>query len=71
MEWTGELPLGLFTGRRIFTVSPGDGEVEFRMLVQLSGLLAPLMVKPLGNRQLEIDSFSSALKVRAKQDEAE
>jgi uncharacterized protein YndB with AHSA1/START domain len=67
MEWTGGLPLGLFTGRRILTVTPGDGAVEFRMLVQMSGLLAPLMVKAVGNRQSEIDSFSSALKVRAEQ----
>ncbi|HEV3448005.1 MAG TPA: SRPBCC domain-containing protein [Gemmataceae bacterium] len=69
MEWTGGLPLGLFIGRRIFTVTPGDGAAEFRMLVQMSGLLASLMVKAVGNRQPEIDSFSSALKVRAEQDQ--
>jgi uncharacterized protein YndB with AHSA1/START domain len=67
MEWTGGLPQGLFTGRRILTVTPVDGAVEFRMLVRMSGLLAPLMVKAVGNRQTEIDSFSSALKVRADQ----
>jgi uncharacterized protein YndB with AHSA1/START domain len=67
MEWTGGLPLGLFTGRRILTVTPVDGAVEFRMLVRMSGLFAPLMVKAVGNRQTEIDSFSSALKVRAEQ----
>jgi len=67
MEWTGGLPLGLFTGRRVFTVTPGQGAaVEFRMLVQMSGLLAPLMVKAVGNRQVEIDGFSSALKERAE-----
>jgi hypothetical protein len=66
-EWTGGLPLGLFVGRRIFTVTPRDGTVEFCMLVQMSGLLAPLMVKAVGDRQREIDGFSSALKVRAEQ----
>jgi uncharacterized protein YndB with AHSA1/START domain len=66
MEWTGGLPLGLFTGRRILTVTPGDGAVEFRMLVQMSGLLESLMVKAVGNRQVEIDGFSSALKVHAE-----
>jgi uncharacterized protein YndB with AHSA1/START domain len=66
MEWTGGLPLGLFTGRRTFTVTPGDSVVEFRMLVQMSGLLAPLMVKAVGNRQAEIDGFSAALKARAE-----
>jgi uncharacterized protein YndB with AHSA1/START domain len=69
MEWTGGLPLGLFTGRRILTLTPSDGAVEFCMLVQMSGLLASLMVKAVGNRQVEIDGFSSALKVRAEQDE--
>jgi len=69
MEWTGGLPLRLFTGRRILTVTPGDGVVEFRMLVQMSGLLAGLMVKAVGNRQTEIDGFSSALKARAEQHE--
>jgi uncharacterized protein YndB with AHSA1/START domain len=68
MEWTGGLTLGLFTGRRILTLSPTDGAVEFCMLVQMSGLLAPLMVKSVGNRQAEIDSFSAALKARAEQD---
>jgi hypothetical protein len=67
MEWTGGLPLGLFTGRRILTVTPGNGAVEFAMLVRMSGPLAGLMVKSVGNRQAEIDGFSAALKVRAEQ----
>jgi hypothetical protein len=67
MEWTGGLPLGLFTGRRILTVTPKDGACEFCMLVQMSGPLASLMVKAVGDRQVEIDGFSSALKVRAEQ----
>jgi uncharacterized protein YndB with AHSA1/START domain len=57
MEWTGGLPLGLFTRRRVFTLTPVRGAVEFRMLVQMSGPLAPLMVKAAGNRQVEIDGF--------------
>jgi uncharacterized protein YndB with AHSA1/START domain len=66
MEWTGGLPLRLFTGRRIFTVTPRDGFVEFCMLVQMSGPLAGLMVKATGDRQPDIDGFSSALKVRVE-----
>jgi uncharacterized protein YndB with AHSA1/START domain len=69
MEWTGGLPLGLFTGRRILTVTPGEGAVEFRMLVQMSGLLAGMMVKAVGDRQAEIDAFSAALKARAERPE--
>jgi len=66
MEWTGGLPLGLFTGRRLFTVAPVDGAVEFRMLVQMSGLLSSLMVKAVGDRQTEIDGFAQALKARVE-----
>src|SRR5262252_7714457 len=66
MEWTGGLPFGLFTGRRIFTFCHEAGAAEFSMLVQMSGLLAGLMVKAVGDRQAEIDGFSKALKARAE-----
>jgi uncharacterized protein YndB with AHSA1/START domain len=66
MEWTGGLPLGLFIGRRTLTVTPADGGAEFRMVVQMSGPLASLMVKAVGDRQAEIDAFSAALKAHAE-----
>ena len=62
MEWTGGLPLGLFVGRRMFTVTPRDGHTEFRMHLQMSGPLAPLILKSVGDRQQEIDSFATALR---------
>ena len=67
MEWTGGLPLGLFVGRRILSVTPRDGGSEFRMDLRMSGPLAPLILKSLGDRQPEIDSFSAALRARAEQ----
>lgn len=52
MEWIGGLPIGLFTGRRLFTVAPADdGGADFRMLVTMSGPLASLMVKATGDRR--------------------
>jgi uncharacterized protein YndB with AHSA1/START domain len=66
MEWTGGLPLGLFTGLRILTVTPSDAGVEFRMVVRMSGPLASLMVRAVGDRQAEIDAFAAALKARAE-----
>jgi uncharacterized protein YndB with AHSA1/START domain len=66
MEWTGGLPLGLFIGRRTLTVTPTDDGAEFRMVVQMSGPLASLMVKAVGDRQAEIDAFSAALKAHAE-----
>jgi uncharacterized protein YndB with AHSA1/START domain len=66
MEWTGGMPLGLFVGRRLLTVTPHDGGAAFRMLVTMTGPLASLMVKSTGDRQPEIDQFSAALKARAE-----
>ena len=66
MEWTGGLPLGLFVGRRTFTIVPVSGGAEFRMDVRMSGPLAPLILKSVGDRQPEIDRFSAALKQRAE-----
>ena len=66
MEWTGGLPLGLFVGLRTFTLLPRDGVVEFRMYLRMSGPLAPLILKSVGDRQPEIDSFSSALRAHVE-----
>ena len=66
MEWTGGLPFGLFVGRRTLTVSPRDGGAEFRMDVSMTGPLAPLILKSLGDRQPELDSFAAGLKAQAE-----
>ena len=68
MEWIGGLPLGLFVGRRMFFVTPGDGATEFRMDLRMTGLLSPLIIRSVGHRQAEIDSFSAALKKRVEGD---
>jgi hypothetical protein len=61
------LPLGLFVGLRTFTVTPLDGAVECRMDLRMSGPLAWLILKSVGDRQPEVDSFSAALTARAEQ----
>jgi hypothetical protein len=66
MEWLGGMPLGLFTGRRILSVRPHGEGSEFRMVVQMSGLLSGAMVRAVGDRQKEIDAFSAALKAYAE-----
>ena len=66
MEWVGGLPLGLFVGRRTFTVTPVATGAEFRMHLRMSGPLAPLILKSVGDRQPEIERFSAALKHRAE-----
>lgn len=67
MVWVGGLPLGLFVGRREFTVTPVAGGTEFRMHLYMSGPLSPLILKSVGDRQPEIDRFSAELKRYAEQ----
>jgi hypothetical protein len=66
MTWVGGLPFGLFVGRRTFTVAPVPGGAEFRMHLHMSGPLSGMILKSVGDRQPEIDRFSSALKQRAE-----
>lgn len=68
MEWTGGLPLGLFKGVRILSVAPGSrGGTDFRMDLKMSGPLAGPILKSIGDRQPEIDSFTAGLKARAEE----
>jgi uncharacterized protein YndB with AHSA1/START domain len=66
MEWVGGLPLGLFVGRRTFTVTPSAGGCEFRLHLEMSGPMSGPIVKSVGDRQPEVDSFSAALKRKAE-----
>jgi uncharacterized protein YndB with AHSA1/START domain len=66
MQWTGGMPLGLFTGVRTFTVASEGAGARFRMHVRMSGPLAPMIVRSVGDRQPEIDRFSAALKARVE-----
>jgi len=66
MEWTGGLPLGLFVGKRTFTVTPDAAGVRFRLHLRMSGPLAGMIGKSVGDRQPEVDSFAAGLKTRAE-----
>jgi hypothetical protein len=66
MEWTGGMPFGLFIGLRTFSVTPKGDAAEFRLHLRMSGLLSPMIIKSVGDRQPEVDSFAAALKVRAE-----
>jgi hypothetical protein len=60
------VPFGLFTRRRTFTVTPAARAVEFRLHLRMSGLVSPLILKSVGDRQPEVDSFAAVLKARAE-----
>ena len=65
--WTGGLPLGLFMGRRTFTLTPRDGGVvDFALNLQFSGPLSSQIAKSLGDRQPDIDALAAGLKAWAE-----
>jgi hypothetical protein len=67
MVWTGGMPLGLFQGKRTFTLTPGpDGDVEFSMREEYTGLLAPLIGRSIPDLQPAFDAFASDLKRAAE-----
>lgn len=66
MEWTGGIPFGLFVGRRTFTLERRGRHTEFRMRLEMGGPLLFLILKSVGDRQPEVDSFSVALKHQAE-----
>lgn len=67
MVWTGGMPLGLFTGTRVFQLTPqADGRVEFAMREDFTGLLAPLISRSIPDLQPNFDQFAANLKKRAE-----
>jgi hypothetical protein len=67
MVWTGGMPLGLFTGNRDYTLNPlSDGEVEFTMREEYSGLLAWLITRSIPDLQPSFDTFAADLKCHAE-----
>jgi hypothetical protein len=67
MVWAGGMPLGLFTGTRTYTLTPSnDGNVEFAMREEFSGLLAPLITRSIPDLQPAFDTFAADLKRQAE-----
>jgi hypothetical protein len=66
MVWSGGIPLGLFTGRRTYTLTPVTGGTHFEMVEEFSGLFAPLITKSIPDLQPAFDTFAADLKRRAE-----
>jgi len=67
MVWRGGMPLGLFTGERVFTLAPQpNGTVEFAMRETYSGLLAPLIGRTIPDLQPAFDEFAASLRREAE-----
>jgi hypothetical protein len=67
MVWTGGMPLGLFKGERTFTLTQRpDGDVEFSMREEYTGLMAPLIGRSIPDLQPAFDEFAADLKRAAE-----
>jgi hypothetical protein len=67
MVWTGGMPLGLFKGERVFTLTQGaNGEVEFSMREEYTGLMALLIGRSIPDLQPAFDEFAKDLKRAAE-----
>jgi hypothetical protein len=67
MHWTLWLPFGLFVGRRTLEVIPRDGGSEFRMHLRMTGPVARLILKSLGNRQPDRQFLSGSESARNRE----
>jgi hypothetical protein len=67
MVWSGGMPLGLFRGARTYTLAEqGDGQVEFSMREEFTGLMAPLITRSIPDLQPAFDEFAMNLKRAAE-----
>jgi hypothetical protein len=67
MVWSGGMPLGLFTGRRVFELaaSPASAAI-FSMREDYTGPLADLICKSIPDLQPAFDEFAQCLKREAE-----
>ena len=66
MIWQSGLPLGLFTGRRHFTLTPVDEGTAFAMREEYSGPLAGLMVRFIPDLSPSFETFAAGLAAAAE-----
>ncbi|MEO1069670.1 MAG: SRPBCC domain-containing protein [Cyanobacteria bacterium J06638_6] len=67
MVWSGGMPLGLFTGKRTYTLTPrDDNSIEFSMQEAFTGLMAPLITRSIPDLQPSFNQFANCLKQHAE-----
>ena len=67
MVWSSGMPLGLFTGRRTFTLTPrADGGTDFAMEEVFSGPMAPMITKAIPDMTESFAQFAASLKAAAE-----
>jgi hypothetical protein len=67
MRWSGGMPLGLFKGVRMFTLTPGaNGETDFKLREEYTGPLLGLIWRSMPDLGPSFEKFAQGLKQRAE-----
>ncbi len=66
MVWESGMPLGLFKGRRTFTLTPTGAATRFHMREEFTGPLLPLIGRTIPDLQPTFDKFANGLKARVE-----
>jgi len=66
MVWLDGLPLGLFTGRRTYTIDDRGAASHFTMVEAFTGPLAGLITKAIPDLTASFNSFADGLKTAAE-----
>jgi hypothetical protein len=66
MTWVGGMPLGLFTGVRVFKLEPKGNGVVFKLREDYSGLLLGIFGRTLPDLNKVFAEFAANLKKRAE-----
>jgi uncharacterized protein YndB with AHSA1/START domain len=66
MVWADGMPLGLFTGRRTYTITERAGACEFSMVEEFTGPLAGLITKSIPDLTPSFETFADGLKAGAE-----
>lgn len=66
MTWSDGMPLGLFTGERVFQLTPRDGGTDFAMTESYRGLLAGLITRTIPDMTASFARFADGLAAAAE-----
>ena len=70
MVWSSGMPLGLFTGRRRFRLTPAGPATEFVMREDYTGPLAAMMFRMIPDLQPSFEAFAAGLASACKKEMA-
>ncbi|MEM9754798.1 MAG: SRPBCC domain-containing protein [Pseudomonadota bacterium] len=68
MVWVGGMPFGLFTGRRVFTLTPAAGATRFVLQEDYTGALAARIFPKIPDLSASFQTFAVGLKATSERE---